>query len=614
MLKQRSLATLTVLAACGGAGTPTTGEPTYAGDVAAIVHRSCTPCHRPGQTAPFSLSSYDDVFKRRRQIARVTQRRLMPPWLPTHGEFVDDRSLDDESIDLIARWVDAGAPRGDAAAEPEAPQFTSGWQLREPDLVVTAPRAVTVPADGPDRFRNLVIPVDGVRTRFVEAVEIRPGSAAVHHAILNVDETRESRRLDALDEAPGFPGMYMGLSHPPDGHFIGWTPGKRARASAPGMAWRLGPGNDLVLQVHLTPTGKAESVRPQIGLFFTDTEPTVAMHNIVLYSRAIDIPAGEADYVVRDHLILPVAVTVHSVYPHAHYLCKTMEATAGSPDGRSTALFRIDAWDFDWQDDYRFRDPVELPAGTRIAFEYHYDNSAANPSNPSSPPKRVTFGQESFDEMGTLTLTVGLERDEHRFLLDEASARRDLEKRPRDWSVYLSLGIALRGSGRIGPAIEALRSALGLSPDHPQALCELGICLRQTGDVAAAEQAFRDAIRLDPEQSVARMHLGEILARSHRTRAAIEQFRRALAVHPHDRVLHNNLATAWFIEDELDSAAEHYRRALAIDPSYFNARFNLGRVLARQGRTEEARRELRAAEDLRPGDAGVAEALRNLPR
>ena len=588
--------------------------PTYASNVASIIHASCTPCHRPGETAPFSLLSYEDSFKKRRQIARVAQRGIMPPWLPTHGDFLDDRSLAESEIAAITQWAEAGAPRGDPAAEPSPPRFTEGWQLGEPDLVVEAPQALEVPAEGPDQFRNLVIPVDVSQVRYVRAVEIRPGNPAVHHAILNVDGTRESRRLDALDDVPGFPGMSMGLSQAPDGHFLGWTPGNRTRINPPGMAWRLWPGNDLVLQLHLTPTGKPEQVRPRIGLYFTDTPTTIRPYAIVLSTQAIDIPAGESDYVLRDHLTLPVPITIESVYPHAHYLCRTMEATATTPGGESFCLFRIDAWDFDWQDDYRFRDPVALPAGTEVAFEYHYDNSAANVANPHSPPQRVTFGQKSTDEMGTLTLTAILASDDDRLLLRAATAQRDIEKRPWDWGSWLQLGVALRQSQQVEPAIRALREALRLRSDYPEALCELGICLYMAKDPTAAEQALREAIRIDPDQSVARMHLGEILARDDRPRQAIEQFRLALVMHPNHSQLHNNLATALFIENELDEAAHHYQKALGLQPGYFNAQFNLGRVLARMGKAAEARQALMLANELRPGHPGVREALGELRR
>jgi len=470
-----------------------------------------------------------------------------------------------------------------------------------------------VPASGPNVFRNLVIPVDAGPLRYVEAVEIRPGSTAVHHAVMAVDATRQSRQQDALDAEPGFPGMAMKAA-PPDGHFLGWTPGKRVRVSPPGMAWRLWPGQDLVLQLHLVPTGKQERVTPRIGLYFTDVKTKVEMFPLVLFCDRIDIAAGATDYVLRDQLTVPVPVTVHTIYPHAHYLCRRMRGTVTLPDGTSRDLFRIDAWDFDWQDDYHFTAPIVLPAGAQLAFEYGFDNSENNPQNPHKPPVRVTFGQQSEDEMATLTFGVTTRDLGDRRRLVEASVRRDLEKNGWDPNLWLQLAAALREQGRNGEAVAAVREALARQPDNAAAQCELGLCLEARADLEGAERAFRDALRLDDDQDLARMQLGAILARSGRTEPAIELFERALAAHPNLAALHNNLATAYFVLDRLDRAEVHYRRTLAIDDQYFAAWFNLGRVLAQAGRKGEARTALQRAAALRPGEPAVVQALAELER
>lgn len=601
---------LVLAASCGDAGDP--GVPTFADDIAHVVYTSCTPCHRPGGPTPFSLLDYGDVYKRRRQIVEVTQDRLMPPWLPSHGDFQDDRRLRDEQIALLSAWVEAGAPRGDAAREPARPEFPDGWQLREPDLVLTVDEDVVVQPAGPDAFRNLVVPVAVDRVRFVEAVEIQPGNPAVHHAVMAVDPTREARRLDALDPEPGFPGMIVGNARPPDGYFLGWTPGKRVNPQPEGMAWRLAPGNDIVLQLHLTPTGKREVVRPRVGLYFTDTPPTAVSYPLVLFQDDIDIPAGATDHVLRDHFVVPVAVRVHSVYPHAHYLCRRMRATATLPNGSERDLFRIDRWDFDWQDDYRFREPVELPAGTRLSFEYGYDNSAGNPQNPFRPPRRVRFGQESTDEMATLTLQLTTADVAARRLLAEASIRRDLEKVGYDAHLLLQLTGLLREMGRNDEAERALARVREREPDNPDALRELGLCLLADGRVEDAERVLTECLRRDPNQNVARVELGSILARSGRTGPAIALFEKALEASPGLAPVHNNLATAYFAEGRLDRAERHYRRAVALDEGYFGAWFNLGRVLAGLGRKQEARVALLKARELRPGLPEVEQALRGL--
>ncbi|MCA8947923.1 MAG: tetratricopeptide repeat protein [Planctomycetes bacterium] len=586
--------------------------PTFARDVAPIVYASCTPCHRPGEPTPFSLTSYEEVQKRRRQLVDVTSDRYMPPWLPDLGEFCDDRRLTVAEIELLARWVEAGAPRGDPAVEPPCPEFPSGWQLREPDLVLGVEGELVVPAEGPDSFRNLVIPVPIDRVRYVKAVEIRPDSRAAHHAVMAVDATAESRRLDALDAEPGFPGMIAGNSRPPDGYFLGWTPGKRVHPLPAGMAWRLWPGQDIVLQLHLTPLGKREVVRPRIGLYFTDEEPSAVSYPLVLFSEKIDVPPGVTDYVVEDHVVLPVATRLHSIYPHAHYVCRRMRATATLPDGTVRDLFRIDPWDFDWQDDYRYVQPIALPAGTRIAFEYVYDNSSANPQNPFDPPQRVRFGQESKDEMATLTLQFTTADLDARRALAEASLRRDLEKLGFDAHLLLQLTGLLREMGRNDEALRTIALVREREPDNAEALYELGMCLLTAERPADAERAFAECLQRNAGQNGARIQLANLLARSGRTAAAIALFEAALAAAPRVAPLHGNLATAYYSEGRLADAERHYRAALELDGDYFNAWFLLGRVLVDQGRKTEGRDALLRAQRLQPGNAAVEQALRAL--
>lgn len=601
------------LAACGESA-PTATLPTWSEHIAPIVHAHCAPCHRPGESAPFSLLTYADARRKRRQIARVTRDGIMPPWLPADRHFVGDRRLSEAQVDTIQRWVAADTPRGAADAEPEPPTFPTGWQLREPDLIVTAPTPVQVPADGPDLFRNLVLPVPVDRLRYVAAVEIRPENPAAHHGVLALDRTGRARVEDAKDAAPGFPGMQLGGAQPPDGHFIGWTPGKLPRTQPDGMAWRLWPGSDLVLQLHLTPTGKPEAVQPRIGLYFTDVEPTVRPYALVLYSEAIDIPAGESAWRLRDAFTLPVPTTLFGLYPHAHYLCRTMHATATLPDGTVRTLLRIDGWDFDWQDEYVFAEPVELPAATVLAIDYVYDNSSANPTNPHDPPQRVTFGQDSEDEMGTLSLTLVPRSAEERLILHGARIAHDLEKKPWDWALWRDFAIALREVGRVPDAIRALHEALELRADYPAALTDLGICHELTRDLPAAESAYRRALAADPNWPEAHHSLGLLLARGGDPAAALPHFRRALDGLPNMPEIHNNLATAHLQLDQLDAAAKSYRAALTLHPDYFDARLNLGRTLSLQGQTEAARTELQRALTLRPGDQAARELLAELPR
>ena len=584
--------------------------PTWSGSVAAIVHRSCAGCHRPGQPAPFSLRTYEDVYKKRAFVLEVVEDGYMPPWQPSHGDFVGDRRLAASDVATLKAWVDAGAPRGDQAREPAPPEFASGWQLGEPDLVLEMPEELTVPASGPDLVRNFVVPVAVDRLRFVAAVEILPGSRAVHHAVLGVDRTRRSRQADARDPGPGFSGMTLGAAAPPDGHFLGWTPGKSVRRSTDGMSWRLFPGDDFVLQLHAVPVGKAERVRPKIGLWFTERTMRQPYELVMLFSEAIDIAPGRDDVVVRDHLVLPVPVVLHAVYPHAHYVCRRMAATATLPDGSTRRLFAIDAWDFDWQDDYRYREPVQLPAGTRVAMEYVYDNSEANENNPVRPLRRVRFGQESADEMATLTLSVTVQSPQARDALALASVDRDLEKLPRAWNLLMRKSRLERARGNWDVAQRCIDQACEISPGAADVWFERGVLAAMRQQPERAERDFRRALQVDPGHAMSHMELGTLCGRRGDDQGALRHFGAAVQALPNAPEAHQNFATANFASGRLDVAERHYRIALRLDPSYFNAQLNLGRVLLSRGRKDEARAELRRAAAMRPGLQVVQDLLR----
>ncbi len=345
--------------------------------------------------------------QRARLLATVVATRVMPPWQPDseEGEFSGDRRLTPAEISTLNRWVEDGILEGDPADRFPVPAFTPGWQLGTPDIVVAMPESFTVPADGPDVFRNIVLALPLTERRFVRALEFRPGNARVlHHARLLLDDTGEIRRLDAADPGPGFGGMDVPGARFPDGHFLGWAPGKMPTREA--YPWPLEPGNDLVIQMHLKPTGRPEPVQASVGLYLTDTPPSTTPVMLRLGSKTLDIPADSSTYEVTDRFTLPVDVLALSIYPHAHYLANEMNVVARMPNGRTDTLLRIPNWNFNWQDEYTYAQPVALPRGTSIEMRYRYDNTAQNPHNPSTPPRRVRFGSETRDEMGELLIQV----------------------------------------------------------------------------------------------------------------------------------------------------------------------------------------------------------------
>jgi len=601
---------LTLLSGIGSAQDAT--PPTWATDVAPIVYRSCTPCHRPGQPAPYSFLSYEDFFKKRTFAVEVIESGYMPPWQPTHGDFVGDRSLSQADQATIKKWVAAGGPRGDKDKEPQPPKFATGWQLGHPDMILRMPEVLVVPAKGPDIVRNYVVPIALERLRFVSAVEIRPSNPAVHHAVLGVDRTRQSRQKDAEDELAGFPGMTLGAAMPPDGHFLGWTPGKSVRRAEDGMAWRLHPGDDFVLQLHAVSVGKEEKVQPEIGIWFTDKPTRMVFDLLMLFSEEIDIKPGVTDFALRDHLVLPVPVTVHAVYPHAHYVCRRMRSTATLPDGTVKILFAIDEWDFDWQDDYRYQAPVVLPAGTRIDIEYVYDNSEGNTNNPTRPPKRVRFGQESADEMGTCTFSVTLHNPQDRSKLLMATTDRDLEKLPNAWNLLMRKCQLERERGNFSGAEKAIERACKISPGAAAVWFERGMLAEATHKLELAVRSYRQALAINPKHAMAHMQLGTLFGRSGNDAMALKHFGEAVKVLPNSARAHNNFATANFAANKLALAERHYRLALAISPEYFNAQFNLARVLIGMGKKEAARKELQRAAFLRPGEPAIQQLLKQL--
>jgi len=377
-------------------------------DIAPLVFKNCSSCHHSGEVAPFPLLNFEDVSKHGKQIARVTQKRAMPPWKaePGYGEFHDARRLTDEQIALIQKWVDAGMPEGLAADLPPAPVYKDGWQLGEPDQVLKMPEAYTVPAEGKDVYRCFVLPIDCPEDKYVSAVEFRPSNRkVVHHALFFLDNTGAARRKDEADPGPGYTS-FGGIGILPTGGLGGWAPGAFPRALPDGIVRQVKKGSELVLQLHLHPTGKPEQEQSMIGLYFSKKPVEKILASIPLRSRAIDIPPGEKAYKVKAEFTTPIDVQIVGITPHAHLICKEMKGKAYLPDGTMKPLIWIKDWDFNWQDQYLYQTPMKIPAGTRLELDFTYDNSSENVRNPNSPPKRVTYGEQTADEMAILFLQV----------------------------------------------------------------------------------------------------------------------------------------------------------------------------------------------------------------
>jgi hypothetical protein len=533
------------------------GAVTFAKDIAPIVFDRCATCHRPGQSAPFPLLNYADVQKRARQIVEVTERRFMPPWLPEAGlvDYADARVLSVDELGLLRQWAGEGASEGNAADLPALPQWSESWQLGKPDLVIRMPEPFMLPAEGKDVYRNFAIPIpiDGGRT--VEAVEFRPGNAkVVHHAAMKIDRTRYSRELDAREGGPGFGGMNLPeTTEAPSGHFLNWQPGKLPYRAPPGLGWRLGPNTDFVVQLHLHPSGKPEPVQSEVGFFFTDRAPTNSTFKIILDWPAIDIPPGATNYVIEDRYVLPVDVRAFAVFPHAHYLAREMQAFATLPDGTRRWLLRIRDWDFNWQGDYRFAQPILLPKGTALQMRFTYDNSTINARNPHQPPQRVRFGPQTTDEMGELWLQVLAAGEKELGILAQDYSLKQVEKAiavnqqrlrsdPDDPKAHLQIGRALLSLGKGDEAQPYFRTAVTRQPDKDEPHYFLGLTLRMQRQLAGARQEFETALRLNPNSYKAHGNLGMICFDLGDLVQAEVHFQAALRLNPDDQIARNGMA------------------------------------------------------------------------
>ena len=333
---------------------------------------------------------------------------------------------------------------------------------------------------------------------------------SIHHAVLYIDETSTSRKLDELEPGPGFSGMVLATADQPDGQFVGWTPGQRPFRAYPGTAWQWKPGTDLVLQLHMLPTGKPERIAPKLGFHFSDAPPSRITSVISLQGDKINIPPGDNNYRVRTELELPVEVSVLGVYPHAHYLGKDIKVYAELPDGVRQWLIRIPDWDFSWQMDYRFKDPINLPLGTKLVMDYTYDNSAENSRNPSHPPNRVKQGYRSIDEMAEVTIQVLLQNEEDRERLN----RTVLEQLNLPDGQALSafqVGWQFQETGNFEAAISSYKLALESDPAFVPALAQLGMLHFQRGEVEESLNHFTRAYRADEELAENIWNLGNAL-------------------------------------------------------------------------------------------------------
>lgn len=364
-------------------------EVTYSKHVAPILQNRCVNCHRPGQVAPFAMTSYDEVAGWAETIAEVITDNRMPPWhaSPDHGKFANARNMSEDEKRVILDWVKTGAPEGDRRDLPLPKSFTDGWQLpREPDLIVQMrDRAYEVPASGTVRYQYFVVDPKLTEDKWVSAAEIQPGErSVVHHVLVFAKSDAEMRKFDG------------------EGAFLAaYVPGFLPQQYPMGMAKLLPAGSKLIFQVHYTPNGKKTADLSRIGLLFAD-EKTIThavMTSEARKSRGLVIPPNTAnERHEADSPKSPVEVQLLNLMPHMHVRGKSFRYELRSADGRSETLLDVPRYDFNWQTSYQLAQPRRVPAGSSMHVVAHYDNSENNLNNPN-PHATVRWGEQTWDEM-----------------------------------------------------------------------------------------------------------------------------------------------------------------------------------------------------------------------
>lgn len=392
-----------------GDAPPALEDVTYAKHVAPILNAHCVECHRPGEVAPFSLVGYENAKKWAPNIAFYTGNRTMPPWkaVPGFGDIDGGNTLTEMQIEILKRWANGGAQRGDAKLEPQLPEFNSEWSPRKPELILSSKEPYRVEAEGADEYRHFVYDPGIKETVYVTGMSVKPGNAkVVHHVIAFLDELGLSKAPVAAnkDGKEGYATPGGGVGFLPTGSLGGWAPGSRGGLLPEGTAFELKPGTKIVLQVHYHKTGKVEMDQTRLGLFLSKKEPKKVMGLAWCLNPGLRIKAGDpASKMVTDFPI-PADVTLYGVMPHMHLLGKSMKAEIVKPDGERVPLVWVKDWDFNWQLTYMFRQPVKAPKGSKLHLEAIYDNSENNPNNPHHPPIDVRWGEETTDEMFLLVV------------------------------------------------------------------------------------------------------------------------------------------------------------------------------------------------------------------
>jgi mono/diheme cytochrome c family protein len=412
------LALLAILA--GGAGAPMPGGPaaavgvTFNQDISRLLQQHCQECHRPGGSGPFELIKYEHVYRRRDKVLAAVEKRTMPPWkaLQGYGEFVGERRLSNAEVAMIARWIQEGAPEGDPRDLPAPRQFSSSSLGGTPDLVLRPDQPFTVPARSGDIYRCFSVATSFIEDRYFTAADIVPGnSKIVHHVLAMVDPSGLSAKIPSPDGAYGYP-CFGGPGVRIDGYLGGWAPGARPWILPEGVGILLPKGARVVFQLHYHNARlTAETDHTELRLRTASAPVQKRLHFMRVGQFRLAIPAGAPRHEIEAQSFVYQPMRLIAVHPHMHLLGREMKVWARMKDESIQPLIHIDDWDFHWQGFYFYRTPIALPAGSWIELMAAWDNSEQNPRNPNKPPRDVSWGEKTTDEMGHAAILYTLDNE-----------------------------------------------------------------------------------------------------------------------------------------------------------------------------------------------------------
>ncbi len=398
----------------GGQAGPraTQGIPTFSKDVAPILYKNCTSCHRPGEMAPMSLLTYEDARPYAKAIRDEVSEGHMPPWHAEapQGTFLNERRLSDDERAILLKWATNAAPKGDPKDLPPPPAYPQGWFAGKPDVVLEMDRDYEVPADGVIQYEYFYLPTNFTEPTWVKSIEVRPGNReVVHHVLVYYRAKPDMKRAPVLqpnpktsalpeERASGIQVSPPRKDLPPRRLIASYAPGTNPQVAPDGTAFRLEPGGVIELQMHYTTAGEAATDRTKVGLAFANGSGLREIRAAAFVNGTFTLPAGAADVAVDAEIGFLQDTTIWGILPHTHLRGTKWRYVLELPDGTKKTILDVPRYDFNWQTYYLFREPLQIPKGARIVSTAWYDNSTRNRANPD-PKVDVKWGDQTWEEM-----------------------------------------------------------------------------------------------------------------------------------------------------------------------------------------------------------------------